>query len=166
MYKRQALYCVFFRCVPFSSNSILLRRSRSFCTSSNCSLEMIPSWCIRRRCFSRRKTMLLAETRTIANSYNPQEYAFVCPEGKLLTYHRLNCNQSTGKHLLCYQASCTFPGRRFRPAFPPLRAHRGGGFGESGRHGDTILNISSVLCKFPPLNDYFHVFMDFLLTIC
>ena len=52
------------------------------------------------------------------------------------------------------------------PSFPPLRAHRGGGFGESGRHGDTILNISSVLCKFPPLNDYFHVFMDFLLTIC
>ena len=41
-----ALYCVFFRCAPFSSNSILLRRSRSFCTSSNCSLEMIPSWCM------------------------------------------------------------------------------------------------------------------------
>ena len=111
-------------------------------------------------------TITAHEPENIANSYNPQEYAFVCPEGKLLTYHRLNCNQSTGKHLLCYQASCTFPGRRFRPAFPPLRAHRGGGFGESGRHGDTILNISSVLCKFPPLNDYFHVFMDFLLTIC
>ena len=65
------------------------------------------SFPIRRRCFSRRKTVVLAKARTIANSYNPQEYAFVCPEGKLLTYHRLNCNQSTGKHLLCYQASCT-----------------------------------------------------------
>ena len=40
-------------------------------------------------------------------TYNPQEDAFVCPEGKLLTYHRLNCNQSTGKYLRCYQASCT-----------------------------------------------------------
>lgn len=40
-------------------------------------------------------------------TYNPQQDAFVCPEGKLLTYHRLNCNQSTGKYLRCYQASCT-----------------------------------------------------------
>lgn len=40
-------------------------------------------------------------------TYNPQEDAFVCPEGKLLTYHRLNCNQSTGKYLHCYRASCT-----------------------------------------------------------
>lgn len=40
-------------------------------------------------------------------TYNPQLDAFVCPEGKLLTYHRLNCNQSTGKYLRCYQASCT-----------------------------------------------------------
>ena len=37
-------------------------------------------------------------------TYNPQQDAFVCPEGKLLTYHRLNCNQSTGKYLRCYQA--------------------------------------------------------------
>ncbi|WP_289307933.1 transposase [uncultured Phocaeicola sp.] len=32
-------------------------------------------------------------------------YAFICPEGKKLSYHRLNCNQSTEKCLRCYQAS-------------------------------------------------------------
>ena len=36
-------------------------------------------------------------------SYNPQRDAFICPEGVGLTYHRLNCNQSTGKYLRCYQ---------------------------------------------------------------
>ena len=40
-------------------------------------------------------------------TYNLQQDAFVCSEEKLLTYHRMNCNQSTGKHLRCYQASCT-----------------------------------------------------------
>lgn len=38
-------------------------------------------------------------------SYDANEDAFICPEGKHLTYHRLNCNQSTGKYLRCYQAS-------------------------------------------------------------
>ena len=33
----------------------------------------------------------------------PQQDAFICPEGKPLTYHRLNCNKSTGKYLRCYQ---------------------------------------------------------------
>ena len=36
-------------------------------------------------------------------SYDPQLDAFICPEGVPLTYHRLNCNQSTGKYLRCYQ---------------------------------------------------------------
>lgn len=36
-------------------------------------------------------------------SYVPQQDAFICPEGKLLTYHRLNCNKSTEKYLRCYQ---------------------------------------------------------------
>lgn len=36
-------------------------------------------------------------------SYDPQQDAFVCPQGALLTYHRLNCNKSTGKYLRCYQ---------------------------------------------------------------
>ena len=36
-------------------------------------------------------------------SYDPQRDAFICPEGVGLTYHRLNCNQSTGKYLRCYQ---------------------------------------------------------------
>lgn len=35
--------------------------------------------------------------------YNPQQDAFLCPEGVSLTYHRLTCNQSTGKYLRCYQ---------------------------------------------------------------
>lgn len=38
-------------------------------------------------------------------SYVPDQDAFICPEGNPLTYHRLNCNQSTGKYLRCYQAS-------------------------------------------------------------
>ena len=36
-------------------------------------------------------------------SYDPAQDAFICPEGRLLTYHRLNCNKSTGKYLRCYQ---------------------------------------------------------------
>lgn len=36
--------------------------------------------------------------------YAQQEDAFVCPQGKLLTYHRLYCNKSTGKYLRSYQA--------------------------------------------------------------
>ena len=47
--------------------------------------------------------------------YNPQEDVFICPEGKQLPYHRLNCNQSTGKYLRCYQASnedCAHCGKR------------------------------------------------------
>ena len=36
--------------------------------------------------------------------YVSDQDAFICPEGKLLTYHRLNCNQSTGKYLRNYQA--------------------------------------------------------------
>lgn len=34
--------------------------------------------------------------------YEPQQDAFICPEGKRLTYHRLNCNKSTGKYLRNY----------------------------------------------------------------
>ena len=36
-------------------------------------------------------------------SYHSQRDVFLCPEGVPLTYHRLNCNQSTGKYLRCYQ---------------------------------------------------------------
>lgn len=36
-------------------------------------------------------------------SYDPQQDMFICPEGIPLTYHRLNCNKSTGKYLRCYQ---------------------------------------------------------------
>ena len=36
-------------------------------------------------------------------SYDPQQDAFICPEGTPLTYHRLNCNKSTAKYLRCYQ---------------------------------------------------------------
>ena len=36
-------------------------------------------------------------------SYDPKRDAFICPERAFLTYHRLNCNQSTGKYLRCYQ---------------------------------------------------------------
>ena len=35
-------------------------------------------------------------------SYDPQQDMFICPEGIPLTYHRLNCNKSTGKYLRCY----------------------------------------------------------------
>ena len=38
-------------------------------------------------------------------SYSPEQDAFICPEGKFLTYHRLNCNKSTGKCLRNYQAA-------------------------------------------------------------
>lgn len=38
-------------------------------------------------------------------SYVPDQDAFICPEGNLLNYHRLNCNKSTGKYLRCYQIS-------------------------------------------------------------
>ena len=36
-------------------------------------------------------------------SYNPQQDTFICPMGQPLVYHCLNCNQSTGKYLRCYQ---------------------------------------------------------------
>ena len=35
--------------------------------------------------------------------YLPQEDAFCCPEGARLVYQRLNCSQTTGKYLRCYQ---------------------------------------------------------------
>ena len=35
--------------------------------------------------------------------YLPQEDAFCCPEGTRLVYKRLNCSQTTGKYLRCYQ---------------------------------------------------------------
>ena len=35
--------------------------------------------------------------------YLPQEDAFRCPEGAKLVYQRLNCSQTTGKYLRCYQ---------------------------------------------------------------
>lgn len=35
--------------------------------------------------------------------YDAKQDAFLCPMGQLLTYHRLNCNKSTGKYLRCYQ---------------------------------------------------------------
>ena len=38
-------------------------------------------------------------------SYNLQQDTFICPEGVPLTYHRLNCNKSTGKYLRCYQVN-------------------------------------------------------------
>lgn len=47
--------------------------------------------------------------------YAQQEDAFVCPEGKLLRYHKLYCNKSTGKYLRNYQAAeqdCQFCPRR------------------------------------------------------
>ena len=36
-------------------------------------------------------------------SYDLERDAFICPKGMSLTYHRLNCNKSTGKYLRCYQ---------------------------------------------------------------
>lgn len=38
-------------------------------------------------------------------SYDQQSDSFVCPKGKRLVYHRLNCNKSTGKYLRCYQVT-------------------------------------------------------------
>ena len=35
--------------------------------------------------------------------YAQEKDEFICPEGIPLTYHRLNCNKSTGKYLRCYQ---------------------------------------------------------------
>lgn len=35
--------------------------------------------------------------------YFPQEDVFCCPEGARLVYQRLNCSQTTGKYLQCYQ---------------------------------------------------------------
>lgn len=35
--------------------------------------------------------------------YLPQEDTFSCPEGAKLVYQRLNCSQTTGKYLRCYQ---------------------------------------------------------------
>jgi len=35
--------------------------------------------------------------------YAPERDAFICPNGMPLTYHRLSCNQFTGKYLRCYQ---------------------------------------------------------------
>ena len=35
--------------------------------------------------------------------YLPHEDAFCCPEGAKLIYQRLNCSQTTGKYLRCYQ---------------------------------------------------------------
>ncbi len=36
-------------------------------------------------------------------SYDLERDAFICPKEIPLTYHSLNCNQSTGKYLRCYQ---------------------------------------------------------------
>lgn len=36
-------------------------------------------------------------------TYVPERDVFICPKGMPLTYHRLNCNKSTGKYLRCYQ---------------------------------------------------------------
>ena len=38
-------------------------------------------------------------------SYDLERDAFIGPKGMSLTYHRLNCNKSTGKYLRCYQTS-------------------------------------------------------------
>lgn len=38
-------------------------------------------------------------------SYDLERDAFICPKGMSLTYHRLNCNKSTGKYLRCYQTA-------------------------------------------------------------
>lgn len=39
--------------------------------------------------------------------YDQKKDVFICPEGVPLTYHRLNCNKSTGKYLRCYQVKGT-----------------------------------------------------------
>jgi hypothetical protein len=36
-------------------------------------------------------------------TYDSTNDCFICPEGKHLEFHRLNCNKSTGKYLRCYQ---------------------------------------------------------------
>ena len=36
-------------------------------------------------------------------AYDLERDTFICPKGAPLTYHRLNCNKSTGKYLRCYQ---------------------------------------------------------------
>ena len=36
-------------------------------------------------------------------SYDQQQDTFICPMGQSLVYHRLNCNNPTGKYLRCYQ---------------------------------------------------------------
>ena len=36
-------------------------------------------------------------------SYDSQLDAVICPKGVPITYHRLNCNKSTGKYLRCTQ---------------------------------------------------------------
>jgi hypothetical protein len=36
-------------------------------------------------------------------TYDGKDDCFICPEGKRLKFHRLNCNKSTGKYLRCYQ---------------------------------------------------------------
>ena len=36
-------------------------------------------------------------------AYDLERDTFICPKGVPLTYHRLNCNKSTGKYLRCYQ---------------------------------------------------------------
>lgn len=38
-------------------------------------------------------------------THAPQEGAFVCSKGDLLTYYRLKCNKSIGKYLRSYQAN-------------------------------------------------------------
>jgi hypothetical protein len=35
--------------------------------------------------------------------YDESDGCFICPVGNRLTYHKLVCNQSTGKYLRCYQ---------------------------------------------------------------
>lgn len=35
--------------------------------------------------------------------YLPQQDCFLCPMRQSLTFHRVNCNKSTGKYLRCYQ---------------------------------------------------------------
>ena len=35
--------------------------------------------------------------------YLAQQDCFLCPMGQRLSFHRLNCNKSTGKYLRCYQ---------------------------------------------------------------
>ena len=36
-------------------------------------------------------------------TYDDQKDCFICPKGRYLRFHRLNCNKSTGKYLRCYQ---------------------------------------------------------------